>query len=90
MQMICGFRTLSEIGLRPNSSLARARTVSLSTNSEYTKVLTPVLSEDVLIETNLLGTAHGFASRPDLESLEVKTAFAGALVQIVDWFKKTL
>jgi len=36
------------------------------------------------------GTAHGFASRPDLGTPEVKTAFAGALVQTVDWFKKML
>lgn len=44
----------------------------------------------MLIEPNLLDTAHGFAARPDLELPEVKTAFAGALVQTVDWFKKTL
>lgn len=36
------------------------------------------------------GTAHGFASRPNLELPEVKKAFEEALVQKVDWLKKTL
>jgi carboxymethylenebutenolidase len=43
-----------------------------------------------LIRTKLSGTAHGFASRPNLELPEVKTAFEGALVQTVKWLEKTL
>jgi len=89
--MICGSQPHSETNLRPNSHPVRARTISLNTNSKYTKVFNFLFfAKEVLIEPNLLDTAHGFAARPDLELPEVKTAFAGALVQTVDWFKKTL
>ena len=40
--------------------------------------------------THATGTAHGFASRPNLELPEVKAAYEGALKQTVNWFKKTL
>ncbi|KJA16308.1 hypothetical protein HYPSUDRAFT_71469 [Hypholoma sublateritium FD-334 SS-4] len=36
------------------------------------------------------GTAHGFASRPNLELPETKEAFEGAFEQTVEWFKKTV
>jgi len=36
------------------------------------------------------GTAHGFASRPNLELPEIKEAYEGAFEQTVEWFKKTL
>jgi carboxymethylenebutenolidase len=35
-------------------------------------------------------TAHGFASRPNLNLPEIKDAWEGAFQQTVDWFKKTL
>ena len=37
-----------------------------------------------------LGTAHGFAARPNLEVPEVKEGYEKAFQQTVDWFKKTL
>ncbi|PPQ76098.1 hypothetical protein CVT26_004605 [Gymnopilus dilepis] len=36
------------------------------------------------------GTAHGFASRPNLDLPEIKAAYEGAFSQTVEWFKKTL
>lgn len=42
------------------------------------------------ISPEWIGTAHGFASRPNLELPEIKEAFEGALEQTVEWFKKTL
>jgi len=36
------------------------------------------------------GTAHGFASRPNLNVPEVKLAYDGAFEQTVEWFNKTL
>lgn len=52
-----------------------------------------VISETVFLGTILIravGTAHGFASRPNLDLLEVKAAYESALEQTVAWFKKTL
>ena len=37
-----------------------------------------------------VGTAHGFAVRPNLKVPEVKAGYEGALDQTVAWFKKTL
>ena len=37
-----------------------------------------------------IGTAHGFAVRPNLSVPEVKAAYEGGLEQTVAWFKKTL
>jgi len=37
-----------------------------------------------------LGTAHGFASRPNMALDEVKDAHRKALDQTVEWFQKTL
>ena len=39
---------------------------------------------------NALGTAHGFAVRPNLTVPEVKAGYEGGLEQTVAWFKKTL
>ncbi|KAF8187740.1 dienelactone hydrolase endo-1,3,1,4-beta-D-glucanase [Pholiota molesta] len=36
------------------------------------------------------GTAHGFASRPNLDLPEIKEAYEGAFEQTVEWFKKTI
>ena len=36
------------------------------------------------------GTAHGFASRPNLDLPEIKAAYEEAFSQTVEWFKKTL
>jgi len=36
------------------------------------------------------GTAHGFASRPNLNLPEIKEAWEGAFQQTINWFKKTL
>ncbi|KDR77601.1 hypothetical protein GALMADRAFT_245751 [Galerina marginata CBS 339.88] len=36
------------------------------------------------------GTAHGFASRPNLALPEIKEAYEGAFKQTVEWFQKTL
>ncbi|KAF8272180.1 Alpha/Beta hydrolase protein [Lactarius quietus] len=36
-----------------------------------------------------IGTAHGFAMRPNLEVPEVKAGYEGGLEQTVAWFKKT-
>ncbi|KAF9473996.1 dienelactone hydrolase endo-1,3,1,4-beta-D-glucanase [Pholiota conissans] len=36
------------------------------------------------------GTAHGFASRPNLELQEIKQAYEEAFEQTVAWFKKTI
>lgn len=38
----------------------------------------------------IVGTAHGFAVRPNLEVPDVKEGYEGALDQTVAWFKKTL
>lgn len=38
----------------------------------------------------LLGTAHGFATRPNQNIPEIKVAYEGALDQAVNWFQKTL
>ena len=40
--------------------------------------------------TQLTGTVHGFAVRPDFSLPEVKQAFEGALEQTVGWFAKKL
>ena len=37
-----------------------------------------------------LGTAHGFAARPNLDLPEIKEAFELAFEQTVQWFQKTL
>lgn len=37
-----------------------------------------------------IGTAHGFAVRPNMEVPEVKAGYEGGLEQTVAWFKKTL
>ena len=37
-----------------------------------------------------IGTAHGFAVRPNLEVPEVKVGYEGGLEQTIAWFKKTL
>ena len=37
-----------------------------------------------------IGTAHGFAARPNLELPEIKEAFELAFEQTVQWFQKTL
>jgi carboxymethylenebutenolidase len=37
-----------------------------------------------------VGTAHGFAVRPNLKVPDVKAGYEGALDQTVAWFKKTL
>ena len=39
---------------------------------------------------NPLGTAHGFAARPNLEVPDVKEGYEKAFQQTVDWFRKTL
>lgn len=36
------------------------------------------------------GTAHGFATRPELTDPVIAEAYQGALYQTVEWFKKTL
>ncbi|KAF8148251.1 dienelactone hydrolase endo-1,3,1,4-beta-D-glucanase [Crassisporium funariophilum] len=36
------------------------------------------------------GTAHGFATRPNLELPEIKQAYEDAFSQVVEWFRKTL
>jgi len=38
----------------------------------------------------LLGTTHGFASRPNMEYPEVKEGFEQAFEQTVNWFNKTI
>jgi carboxymethylenebutenolidase len=38
----------------------------------------------------ILGTAHGFAARPNLSIAEVKEAYEQAFDQTVEWFEKTL
>jgi carboxymethylenebutenolidase len=43
-----------------------------------------------LIWSGCVGTAHGFAIRPNLAVPEVKSAYEGSLDQAVVWFKKTL
>ena len=37
-----------------------------------------------------VGTAHGFAMRPNMQVPEVKAGYEGALDQTVAWFKMTL
>jgi carboxymethylenebutenolidase len=37
-----------------------------------------------------IGTAHGFAVRPNLTVPEVKAGYEGGLEQTVAWFRKTL
>ena len=43
-----------------------------------------------LSELLIIGTAHGFASRPNLELPEIKAAYEQALEQTIAWFQKTL
>jgi hypothetical protein len=43
-----------------------------------------------LIWFTCVGTAHGFAVRPNLTVLKVKAGYEGGLGQTVAWFKKTL
>ena len=43
-----------------------------------------------LPEILIIGTAHGFASRPNLDLPEIKTAHKQALEQTIAWFQKTL
>jgi carboxymethylenebutenolidase len=43
-----------------------------------------------LYEMLIIGTAHGFASRPNLELTEIKDAHEKALEQTIAWFQKTL
>ncbi|KIJ98095.1 hypothetical protein K443DRAFT_133620 [Laccaria amethystina LaAM-08-1] len=43
-----------------------------------------------LSEMLIIGTAHGFASRPNLELPEIKAAHEEALEQTIAWFQKTL
>ena len=43
-----------------------------------------------LIRSECIGTAHGFALRPNLTVPDVKAAYEGTLDQAVAWFKKTL
>lgn len=38
----------------------------------------------------VLGTAHGFAARPNLELPDIVEAYKKAMEQIVSWFVKTL
>ena len=42
-----------------------------------------------LDEMLIIGTAHGFASRPNLELPEIKAAHEQALEQTIAWFQKT-
>lgn len=44
----------------------------------------------VLTSMLLLGTAHGFAARPNLALPEIEEAFEQAFNQTVHWFDKTL
>ena len=41
-------------------------------------------------EMLIIGTAHGFASRPNLDLPEIKAAHEQALEQTIAWFQKTL
>ena len=43
-----------------------------------------------LSEMFIVGTAHGFASRPNLDLPEIKAAHEKALEQTIAWFQKTL
>ena len=43
-----------------------------------------------LSEMLIIGTAHGFASRPNLDLPEIKAAHEQALEQTIAWFQKTL
>ena len=43
-----------------------------------------------LSEMFIVGTAHGFASRPNLDLPEIKAAHEQALEQTIAWFQKTL
>ena len=36
------------------------------------------------------GTAHGFASRPNMKYPEIREAHEKALQQTIEWFRKTL
>jgi carboxymethylenebutenolidase len=53
-------------------------------------VLVARASARLIQSVNALGTAHGFAVRPNLTVPEVKAGYEGGLEQTVAWFKKTL
>jgi len=62
-------------------------------NSGITQVVSISSSHQITVSlqnVKPLGTAHGFAARPNLEVPEVKEAYEKAFQQTVDWFKKTL
>jgi len=78
---------------RQHSRNAKELINSWSMNSGITKVVS--ISSFHRITVSLqnvkpLGTAHGFAARPNLEIPEVEEAYEKAFQQTVDWFKKTL
>ena len=65
----------------------------LTTNSKFGRVFFGLVA---LIECmshsvcRYIGTAHGFAVRPNLTVPEVKAGYEGGLEQTVAWFRKTL
>ena len=89
-------RTSSGLGPRdckPRLLLLRGKipTISLNMNLRIIKVCGfRILSKLNGLDRFNIGTAHGFAARPNLELPEIKEAFELAFEQTVQWFQKTL
>lgn len=49
-----------------------------------------IIKFELLLNFSRIGTAHGFATRPNLALSEIKEAYEGAFEQTVSWFNKTL
>jgi len=78
----------------PYSRNRRRNPITLTMRSRFIMVLFSSIffRDESTSDSGLwcLGTAHGFAVRPNLKVAEVKAGYEGALDQSVAWFVKTL
>lgn len=89
-------RTSSGVGPRdckPRRFLLRGKILTISLNMSL-RIIKVCVFRYLLKLSSLdwfnIGTAHGFAARPNLDLPEIKEAFELAFEQTVQWFQKTL